>query len=107
MIISERQAGVAEKGEGEVRLPPDARKASVRRVTQRCEIGGTDVGQFPTFDVAPHLFDRVEFRRVPGQRFARMARLLWAPSPSQRSTTRRPRKWRLSCRTKAIRATSV
>jgi hypothetical protein len=50
MIISERQAGVAEKGEGEVRLPPDAREASVRRVPQCCEVGGADVGQFPTFE---------------------------------------------------------
>src|SRR5712692_3658379 len=78
MIISESQAGVAEKSEGEVRLPPDARKASVRRVTQRCEIGGTDVGQFPTFDVAPYLFDRVQFRRVPGQRFDRQTGALSA-----------------------------
>jgi len=33
MIISERQPGVAEKGEGEVGLPADAREASVRRLT--------------------------------------------------------------------------
>jgi hypothetical protein len=42
MTISERQTGVAEKGEGEVRLAPDAREASVRRLTQRCEVGAWD-----------------------------------------------------------------
>jgi hypothetical protein len=67
MIILERQAGVAEKGEGQMPLPPDACEASVRRVTQGCEVVGADVGQLPTFHVAPHLFDRVQFRRVPGQ----------------------------------------
>jgi hypothetical protein len=76
MTISERQAGVTEKGEGEVRLAPDAREASVRRLTQRCEVGGADVGQFPTFDVAPHLFDRVQLRGVPGQPFDRLKDLV-------------------------------
>jgi len=38
MIVSERQAGVAEEGKGEVRLPPDAREAPVRPVQQRCEV---------------------------------------------------------------------
>ena len=67
MIILERQASVAEKSEGEVRLPPDAREASMRRVPQPGEVGGADVGQFPALDVAPYLFDRVQLRRVPGQ----------------------------------------
>ncbi len=40
MITSERQAGGAEKGEGEVPLPPDARETPVRRLTQRCDVGG-------------------------------------------------------------------
>jgi len=50
------------------------------------------------------------FDRQPGALAAHVglhAWLLWAPSPSQRSSTRRPRKWRLSCRRKAISATSV
>ena len=83
--MSERQAGVAEKGEGEVRLPPDAREASVRRVTQRCEVSGADVGQFPTFDVAPDLFDRVQLRCVPGQRFDRQPGALAAQVGAHRA----------------------
>ncbi len=71
MIISERQPSVTEKGEREVPLTPDAREASVRRVAQRREVSGANVGQFPAFDIAPHLFDRVQLRRVPGQAFDR------------------------------------
>src|SRR5574342_106276 len=71
MIISERQAGVAKKGEGEVRLAPNAREASMRRLSQGREVGTADVGQFPALDVAPHLFDGVQLRRVPRQGFDR------------------------------------
>jgi hypothetical protein len=42
MTISERQAGVAEEGEGPVRLSPDAPEAAVRRVPQPGEVGGAD-----------------------------------------------------------------
>jgi hypothetical protein len=69
---------VAEKGEGEVRLPSDAREAPVRRVTQPGEALGADVGQFAPLDVAPHLFDGVQLRSVPGQRFDRQPRALAA-----------------------------
>src|SRR5438128_1343218 len=71
MIILERQPSVTEKSEGEVPLAPDAREASVRRMAQRREVSRADVGQFPAFDVAPHLFDRIQLRRVPGQAFNR------------------------------------
>ena len=78
MSILERQPGVAEKGKGEVRLSPDAREASVYRLTQPGEVSGANVGQFPAFDVAPHLFDWVQLRGVPGQRFDRQPGALLA-----------------------------
>src|SRR5712691_11303835 len=71
MSISECQPGVAEKGEGELRLPSDTRKALVYRVAQPGEVVGAEVGQFATLDVAPDLFDRVQLRGVPGQAFDR------------------------------------
>jgi hypothetical protein len=71
VIISERQAGVAERGESEVRLPPNAREASVHRLTERCEVASAAVGPVFPFDVALHLFARVQLPCVPGQPFDR------------------------------------
>jgi len=71
MIILERQSRVAEKGEGELRLPSDAREAPMRRVPQPGEVIRADVGQFAALHIAPHLFDRVQLRRVPWQAFDR------------------------------------
>ena len=67
MVVSERQASVAEKGEGQVWLSSGAPEAAVTWLRERREIGGADIGQFPASDIAPYRFDRVELRGIPGQ----------------------------------------
>ena len=61
--MSEAQPRVVQEREGQVWLTPDARKAPTQRRTERGEIRRAHVGEFARLDVAPDLFDRVQFRR--------------------------------------------
>jgi len=65
----ERQARVLQEREGELWLPAHAGKASVQRRPQGCQVRGTDVGEFPRLDVAPDLFNGVQFGGVGRQAF--------------------------------------
>lgn len=68
-MLSERQPRVTQEGEGEVPLPTDAGKPGPERRPQGREIRRTQVREFVAFDVAPHLFDRVQLGRVGGEPF--------------------------------------
>ena len=65
--MSERQSGMPQEREGELRLPTHSREARAQWRTQRRQVRGTDVRQLARFDVAPELFDGVQLRCVGGQ----------------------------------------
>ena len=58
---------MAQKAERERRLTPNAAEASAQRAAQRQDFSGAEVGDVPSFDVAPHLLDRVEIGSVCGK----------------------------------------
>jgi hypothetical protein len=57
------------ESKGEVGLATHAGEAGVQGPPQRGQLRGAHIGQFAHLDVAPHLFDRVQFRGVPRQAF--------------------------------------
>ena len=60
---------MGEEGHGQGRVARDARQTPASGSGRRAEIGGTQVGKFPSLDVAPQRFHRVEVGRVAGQGF--------------------------------------
>ena len=66
-IISEWQPRVTQEREGKVPLPTNAGKARPEGRAQGGEIRRAQVREFAAFDIAPHLFDRVQFGRVGRQ----------------------------------------
>ena len=60
----ERQARVPQEGEGQLGLPAHAGKAGTQGRPQRRQVRSTDIGEFPRLDVAPDLFNGVQFGRV-------------------------------------------
>ena len=67
--MSELQSRMPKEREGQVGVPPHAGEAVVQGATQRGQVGRTQVGQFAPLDVAPHLFDGIQFRGVARQAF--------------------------------------
>src|SRR6266851_4765043 len=75
-MMSERQSRVPQEAEGERRPSAKAREAGPQRSAQREDVDRAEVGQFATFDVAPDLFDGIQFRSVARQAFDRQPRPL-------------------------------
>ena len=60
---------MAEEGEGEFWLAPDAPATRSHRVPERREVGRAEVGQFAALQVAPEQFDGIEIRCIGGETF--------------------------------------
>ena len=69
MNILELQSCMPKESKGKLGLSTHAGEAVVQGLAQRGELLGTHIGQFARFDIAPHLFDRIEFRSIAGQAF--------------------------------------
>src|SRR5713101_8262973 len=68
-IILELQSCMPKESKGKLGLSTHAGEAVVQGSAERGELRGAHIGQFARFDIAPHLFDRIEFRSVAGQAF--------------------------------------
>src|SRR5439155_11314127 len=76
MVMSERQPGMTQKREGQLRLPAHTGKACAEWRAQRGEVRRADIGQLAGLDVAPELFDRVQVGRIAWQPLDRQPRVL-------------------------------
>ena len=67
-----------EKGKRQGGAPTDPGHAFAQGGGDLLKVLRALVREFPALDVAPQLFRRIEFRRVPGQTFHREPRVLGA-----------------------------
>ncbi len=58
---------MAQEGEGERGLAPDACAARSNRAPQRPHVGRAQIGQFAALQISPQQFDGIEIRRVGGE----------------------------------------
>jgi hypothetical protein len=65
----ELESFMAEEAGGEFGVTADAAEAAVKRAAKATKLGRAHVGQFARLDIAPHLFDGIQFGRVRGQAF--------------------------------------
>jgi len=59
--MSERQSGVPKERTSQVGVATHAGEASVQGAAQRGQVGRAQIRQFARLDIAPHLFDGIQF----------------------------------------------
>src|SRR5438128_3595063 len=72
----EGQARVLQERDGQRRPATDAGEPGTNGPAQREDVERAEIGEFATLEVAPDLFDGIQFRRVAGQSFDRQPRPL-------------------------------
>ncbi len=65
--MSERQSCVPKEGTSQVGMATHAGEASVQGAAQGGQVGRAQIRQFARFDIAPHLFDGIQFRSIARQ----------------------------------------
>ena len=61
---SQSKTRMGKKGFGQCRVAGDAGQAAAGFLGRHSEIGGAQIGQLSSLDIAPERFDRVEVRRI-------------------------------------------